>query len=242
MMDRLCVCRPAAVFLALGIFALGRIQSIPAAQPILSHPVWNADPLHAQINVTNCSNTNVQYVIQMSTNLINWTPVITNQAAPTNFSVIVPTANNACYYRAVTIAAPVPIFNVAIVVKSNFYATSTGGFVDSFDSSNPAFSTSGQWDLTKRKAGGNVATPSSTIMVGNASIYGYVNTGPGSVQSAVQVGPDGSIGDIAWNANETGIEPSGYWAGNFNVAVPDVSAPTFAGASLPTASNGRYNS
>ncbi len=236
----LCVCRPAAVFLAVGIFALGPIQSIPAAQPILSHPVWSADPLHAQITVTNCSDTSVQYVIQMSPDMTNWFAILTNSAAPTNFSVTVPAPGKSCFYRAKTIQAPAPIFQFAILVRSNFSMIGNGLSVDSFDSSNTNYSTGGQYDTTKQRANGSIAILSSAagISIGNGNIYGHVYTGPGTAQSTVQIGPEGAVGDIAWNNSESGIEP-GYWAGNFNVAVPDVSAPTFAGAALPSPTNGK---
>jgi hypothetical protein len=75
------------------------------------------------------------------------------------------------------------------------------------------------------------------INIGNGTIYGHVFTGPGTTQSAVTNGPNGAIGDINWNATSSGIEP-GYWAGNFNTAIPDVPAPTFAGMALPSPTNG----
>jgi hypothetical protein len=238
---RLCDCHSIAVWLALGMFALGPFQSTAAAQPVLGPLVWSGDPLHAQISLANCSNTNAQYVIQMSTNLTDWITVITNHAVPTNFSVTVPTPYRASFYRVMTIPAPAPIFRLAIAAVNYFNANGNGVTIDSFDSSNTNYSTAGQWDFTKRKANGSVAAGLGVIgdiNIGNMSIYGHVYTGPGTSQSDVQIGANGAVGDLAWNASNSGIEP-GYWVGNFNIAIPDVIAPTFPGMALPAPTNGK---
>ncbi len=133
-----------------------------------------------------------------------------------------------------------PLFTVGILTRSNFDMNGNNTTVDSFDSTSTNYSTGGQWDANKRKANGNVATDSGVIgdiSIGNGNIYGHVYTGPGTAQSAVQVGPNGAVGDLAWNAGNSGIE-SGYWTGNFNTAIPDVPTPTFAGAALPAAIGG----
>ena len=134
----------------------------------------------------------------------------------------------------------VPLFSVAILTRSNFNMNGNNTVVDSFDSSSTIYSTGGQWDASKRKANGNVATDSGLIgdvSIGNGNIYGHVYTGPGTAQSAVQVGPNGAVGDLAWNAGSSGIEPN-YWAGNFNTAIPDVPTPTFVGGALPAPVSG----
>ena len=114
--------------------------------------------------------------------------------------------------------------------------------VDSFDSSNPLYSTSGQWDVNKRLANGSVGTDGAVaniLGIGNGNIYGKVMTGPGSVQSDVNVGSQGAVGDATWNgtkADQGNIE-SGYCTGNFNVNIPDVPTPP-TGSALPAANNG----
>ncbi len=136
----------------------------------------------------------------------------------------------------------VPLFAVGILTRSNFNMNGNGTTLDSYDSSNTNYSTNGQWIASKRKAGGDLATDSAIIgdlSLGNGNIYGHVYTGPGSAQNAVQVGPNGAVGDLAWNAGSSGIE-TGYWAGNFNTAITDVSAPA-AGTALPAAApSGTY--
>ncbi len=133
-----------------------------------------------------------------------------------------------------------PLFSAAMVAKSNITFKGNGVTVDSFDSSNPLYSTGGIYDPNKRKAGGSIGTDSviaSSISVQNANVYGKAMTGPGSQASAVNVGSQGAVGDLAWQAaNSKGVEP-GFWSGDFNVNIPDVPTPT-ASASLPAASNG----
>jgi hypothetical protein len=76
---------------------------------------------------------------------------------------------------------------------------------------------------TKRKANGNVATDGLVIDVGNADIYGYVDTAPGGT---AYVGANGSVGDVAWvSAGTPGIQP-GYAHDDMNYTFPDVVLPT----------------
>lgn len=129
-----------------------------------------------------------------------------------------------------------PLFTVAILTKSNFNMKGQNTTVDSFDSSTNLYSSNGLWVQTLRRANGSVATDSSIVgdvNIGNGNIWGHVYTGPGTAQNNVQIGPQGSVGDTNFmSAGNTGIE-SGFWAGNFNSAIPDVPAPTFAGNALP---------
>jgi hypothetical protein len=112
--------------------------------------------------------------------------------------------------------------------------------VDSFDSSNPLYSTNGRYIVTRRKANGNVGTDNllmNSIHIGSTFVYGHVTTGYGTTKINADVGPIGSIGDIAWNASTKGIEP-GYWTSNFVMAFPAVPAPV-GGVAFPT--NTTYN-
>ncbi len=138
-----------------------------------------------------------------------------------------------------------PLFSVAVLTRSNINLNGKNVVVDSFNSTNPLYSVLGQYDpLRAMTNGGDIATDSSIVgdvNIGNASIYGHVYTGPGTVQSSVQVGAKGAIGDATWvNGGNSGIE-SNYWSGDFNMAVPDVPAPTFVGQGLPGITNGAYN-
>ncbi len=97
---------------------------------------------------------------------------------------------------------------------------------DSFDSSDPAYNTNGHYDPAKRKAGGDIATNSgltNSLNVGNADVWGKVATGPGGT---VDIGPNGSVGDLQWHLDyKKGIE-SGYVNDDMNMDFPPVELPT----------------
>ena len=83
----------------------------------------------------------------------------------------------------------------------------------------------GRYDAsTNRNASGGIATDSKVakaIDVGTGHVYGTVNTGPGGT---VSIG-GGAVGDVAWNASNSGIEP-GYSNDTMNVSYPSNSPPT----------------
>jgi hypothetical protein len=124
------------------------------------------------------------------------------------------------------------VFSKGMVAK--FDLNGNNILTDSFDSSDPNYSTSGLYDEDKRKANGDVASNSgitNSLNVGNATIYGHVSTGPGG---SVAIGPNGSVGDEAWHdAGKKGIQP-GYYTDDMNVEFPDVQMPFSGGAFTPT--------
>jgi hypothetical protein len=108
---------------------------------------------------------------------------------------------------------------------------------DSFDSTDPAYSTGGQYDPAKIKDSGDVATNSglvNSLNAGNADIHGHVATGPGG---SISVGANGSVGSTAWiNAGNTGIQP-GWSRNDMNVSFPEVQAPFAGGSFTPAGGN-----
>lgn len=79
--------------------------------------------------------------------------------------------------------------------------------VDAFDSTDPTYSTGGSYDPAKRKDGADVVTNSGlnpAVDAGNGHIYGKVSTGAGGTVTATS---GGTVGDLAWSAGNTGIEP-----------------------------------
>jgi hypothetical protein len=100
---------------------------------------------------------------------------------------------------------------------------------DSFDSTDPAWSTLGRYDSTKTRANGDVATNeaiTNALSSGNANIYGHVSTGPGG---SVSVNVNGGVGEQSWVASHPGqIEP-GYLADNSNFTFPETSLPYTSG-------------
>ncbi|MCL5096314.1 MAG: hypothetical protein M1608_02005 [Candidatus Omnitrophica bacterium] len=105
---------------------------------------------------------------------------------------------------------------------------------DSFDSTNPNYSTGGRYDRTKARANGDVATNSglvNSLNLGNANIWGHVATGPGG---SVSVGPNGAVGDVEWQTTgQHGVKP-GWSTDDMNVSFPDVAVPFTGGYSTPS--------
>jgi len=106
--------------------------------------------------------------------------------------------------------------------------------IDSYDSRDPAYSTDGQWDINKRKDGGNVGSVLSNVVAavvasGKAKIYGQIATGP---KSTIAISGNADAGSLAWvDAGKKGIEPG--WARNdLNVSIPNAPLPP-AGPYLP---------
>ena len=130
-----------------------------------------------------------------------------------------------------------PIFNVAMAALKTIDFSGKNVQTDGFDSGDPNYSNHGLYDPTKTKASGDVVTDdviTNSLSVGNAKIKGQVKTGP---KGTVDIGPNGSVGDLAWvNGGNIGVEP-GYSANDMNVAFPDVIMPT---TSWLPATSGNY--
>jgi hypothetical protein len=117
-----------------------------------------------------------------------------------------------------------PTFTSAIAATDTIRFTG-GSSTDSFNSSNTNGSTGGKYDPAKRGANGRVVTNSGAqpaIDVGTGHVYGQLATGPGGT---VSVNGSGAVGDLAWQASHTGIQP-GYVANDMNVAYPDAALPS----------------
>ncbi len=125
------------------------------------------------------------------------------------------------------------LFAKGMVAKGQIDLMGNNIKTDSFDSSDPAYSTGGRYDPAKNKDSGDVATNSAMIdslNVWNADIYGHVSTGPGGT---VKIGPNGAVGSKAWvDAGNHGIQP-GWSTDDMNVSFPDVQAPFSGGAFTP---------
>jgi hypothetical protein len=123
------------------------------------------------------------------------------------------------------------LFTKAMVAKNTIDLKGNNIQSDSFDSSDPLYSTNGIYDPNpaKVKDNGDIATNSgitNSISVGNANVWGRASTGPGG---SVSVGPDGSVGSKAWNAGgNNGIEP-GWVNDDMNISFPDIIAPFTSG-------------
>lgn len=128
-------------------------------------------------------------------------------------------------------------FPGAITVKGSVDMAGNNVTVDSYDSGDPLHSIWPNYPFGRgyglytntesthnliRKANGNVATDGLVINVGNANVYGHVDTAPGG-NTAVKA--NGSVGSVTWvDASKTGVEP-GYSTDDMNVVFPDVLLP-----------------
>ncbi|MBM3879926.1 MAG: hypothetical protein FJ387_09440 [Verrucomicrobia bacterium] len=124
------------------------------------------------------------------------------------------------------------MFRKGMVAKGYIDMSGNNIRTDSFDSTDPAYSTNGRYDPAKARDNGDVATNltvTNSLNVGNADLYGHVSTGPGGT---VSIGPNGAVGSKAWHdAGNQGIQP-GWFTDDMNVSFPDVKPP-FTAAPAP---------
>jgi hypothetical protein len=96
----------------------------------------------------------------------------------------------------------------------------TTAYLDSYDSSDPRYSTNGLYTNTMRRDSVGIATLSSAtpaIDTRSAKIYGYAATGPGGTVS-------GNVGDGTFLSTSSGLQ-SGHVTDDFNMAIDDVILP-----------------
>jgi hypothetical protein len=126
------------------------------------------------------------------------------------------------------------IFTKGMVARDSIDMNGNNIRTDSFDSSNPLYSSNGLYHPSMARDNGDVAVNSSltnSLSVGNADIYGHVSVGPGGT---IAVGNNGAVGSTSWHASGSGgIEP-GWSANDMNVSFPDVEAPFTGGAFVPS--------
>jgi len=82
--------------------------------------------------------------------------------------------------RLEAVLQPLSSFNQAILSITTLNLTDQNVVVDSYDSRDPAKSTNGQYDVSKRQQHGNIATDGDLLEAGNAHIYGDVSTNSGT--------------------------------------------------------------
>lgn len=133
------------------------------------------------------------------------------------------------------------LFPGAITTKNVINLNGNNVRVDSFDSTMTNSSDwlsslgYGTYDITKARNNGNVATDSSVIgaiSVGQANIYGHLNTGPGG---SATIGNNGYVGPLPQVGS--GIQ-SGWTNDDMNVAFPNVALPSGASSWQPVPASG----
>ena len=171
----------------------------------------------------------VNYVIESSPDLQNWTWVLGNSDSNVLRSFSVAAPNDTSFYR---VGRPIlPLFQAALAAYGNIDFKAGIVTADSFDSGDLNYSTGTngvyvlQYDPAKDKANGDIITDSlvtNSLNIGNAVIKGTIRTGQTGSPS---IGPNGSIGDLAWvNGGKLGIE-AGHYNNDMNVNWPDVALP-----------------
>jgi hypothetical protein len=126
-------------------------------------------------------------------------------------------------------------FPAAVLARGGIGLNGSGR-IDSYNSTNNAESTLGQYDVLKATAnalvGTTLRTPGS-ISVGTMTLYGSGATGPGGT---ITVANSGSVGSKAWVESVAGkgkVEP-GHHINDANYYIPPASLPSdFAPAALP---------
>jgi hypothetical protein len=171
-----------------------------------------------QLQFTLQAESGVSYVIETSSDCQNWSPVATNSDFELTRLITLSAATNETFVR--VWRQPLPIFANALVTKLNISLQGNDVHFDSFDSADPAYSTNGEYDPNKAKAGGDLASGYGLITVGNAKINGRIKTGPAGSYS---LGPNGCVGPIGWTF--LGVVAPGWYQNNFRFANVDVSPP-----------------
>lgn len=148
-------------------------------------------------------------VVESSPDMVNWTPIRTN-SANSDPLIIVAATNNTCFYRTKTrrVLLPLPSFAYALAAEGDINMNGTGIIADSYNSTDPAWSTNGQFDPFKTGTNGNIASVQGTVFLGNHNINGSLYLGP---TATFQNGPGQISGAIYYD---------------YNIQFPDVVLPT----------------
>jgi len=199
--------------------------SAMASAPILTA----ADRTGGQFQFTLNGETNRAYIIEATTNLQAWSPIRTNYDSAASRSVLLGAPNPQSFYRAREAA---PVFGFALAAKNSIDLNGNDLRTDSFDSSDPLFSTAGRYDPVKSKDGGDIAAylgVTNALSIGNLTVYGRLLTGS---NVPVSIGVIGAVGSKAWiDAGNHGIE-AGWLRDDMKVDFPEVKPP-FTAAFTP---------
>ncbi len=144
---------------------------------------------------------------------------------------------NGYSYRTVMVTTQPASPGTGILAKESVRQTGNV-MVDSYNSTDPLYSTGGRYDPAKHKDQASVGCLSSqagAVNVGNAILFGNIATGPGG--TAV-TGSSGVCGDFAYGAAKTnlGTIQSGHFRDDLNVSIADVGVPFTGGYTIPSLS------
>ncbi len=188
---------------------------------VLGVLAWNTN----QVLLTFTGESGVAYVIESSPDLQSWVPVATNRDAAITRTVLFSAPADASFYRVAR--GPLPLFEGAVVARTNIDVSGNNFTTDSYDSADPNHSIYGLYDPATRMANGDIASLYGIINVGSGHIYGHLYTGPSGSDT---LGVYGVVGDLNWVG--PGVE-AGYYANDFNSCLPDVQPPYTNGLGPP---------
>ncbi len=129
-----------------------------------------------------------------------------------------------------------------ITVLTNVDFKGNNVTIDSYNSTDSNHSTNGMYYAPTRMAGGDVASLFGLINIGNANIYGHLETGVNDTNTP-GIGSNGRVGGLNWAG--PGIQP-GWWVNDFNMDTPDIQPPYTSGwavtqnPNFPNTSNNKY--
>jgi hypothetical protein len=137
----------------------------------------------------------------------------------------------------VTTVAP-GLFSSALVFLDSLDLKGNNVKVDSYDSTDAAKSTLGRYDPLKAGDKGDVSCKGGVkdeLKVGNANIWGHLTTG---ATAEAYTGPNGAVGDVAWQTGGNSGILSNWWSNDLNVTLPDIKPPFSA---APPAGGGKVS-
>jgi hypothetical protein len=121
--------------------------------------------------------------------------------------------------------------SAAVIVKGTVNFGGNKIMVDSFDSSNPAYSTGGLYDPAKRRANGDIITTSlltNAVSIGDSDVAGTIHTKPG-----VPIGVDTKTNQASYLVGDLGYMTNNVYGIQAGHALQDASY-NFTDVSLPS--------
>jgi hypothetical protein len=196
--------------------------SLPATWPTLTAGAVT----NGQIPLTLIGEASVQYVIESSPDLLNWSPVATNSDNNSTRQLALPAVTAATFYRASR--KPIPLFNYALAAQGNIDLMGSGLIASSWNSYDPNQSTNGAYN-------------GYTGINGDiASVAGIVDLSNHTVDGSLFLGPTASFSGSGYVTGSISI--------NTNLVFPDVSLPNVTWLPAPLTNgicafttNGFYN-
>jgi hypothetical protein len=171
--------------------------------------------------------TGVEYVVETLTNLQAWIPVATNSDPQISRVFDLGPAADVGIFRVTR--KELPVFAAAIATVTSIDLHGQQLKTDSYDSSNPLYSTNGCYPfgiLPMQKDKGHVITDYSVVDSqgqGLMEIKGMIRTGP---TGTVAITTNTLVGSKSWvEGNTNGIQP-GYVLNDMNVPFPIPTLPT----------------